>query len=56
MIACEPNAISVSHDNTTFLFSIVAYGNLKPKELLKQGINVLEEKATELEKQLKKKG
>lgn len=52
--ACEPKAITVSHDDTTFLFNIESYGNLKAKDLLKEAIKVLEAKATDLEKQLKK--
>ena len=52
--ACGEKAIDVSHDDTTFLMKVESYGNMKPKDLLKGSIKVLEEKATELEKQLKK--
>ena len=54
MVVCEQKGITVSHDNTTFLFNVESYGNLKPKDLLKKSIDILEAKATEFEKQLKK--
>jgi DNA-directed RNA polymerase subunit D len=52
--ACgEKNGIKVSHDNSTFLFKIESFGNLEPKTILKKGLEIIEEKAGELEKLLK---
>lgn len=49
----EKGGIKVSHDNTTFLFRIESFGNLEPKAILKKGLEVLEEKASEFEKLLR---
>jgi len=52
--ACgEKGGIKVSHDNSTFLFKIESFGNLEPKSILKKGLEIIEEKADELEKLLK---